>query len=160
MEKRSVTHATFRLERTYKASPTKVYRAFADADAKRKWFGGPPDWIEGEVSLDFRVGGYEINEGGPKGGPMHRFVCLYQDIIPNERFIYTYEMYLDAKRISVSLATMELRPSGTGTQLVLTEQGAFLDGFDDPKVREDGTRGLLELLAAAVDGEGAERRLA
>ena len=83
---------------------------------------------------------------------MSRFVCLYQDIIPNERFIYTYEMFHDAKRISVSLATMELRTEGAGTRLVLTEQGAFLDGFDDPKIREEGTKGLLEALAVAVDG--------
>ncbi|MGD9739550.1 MAG: SRPBCC family protein [Bauldia sp.] len=157
---RSVTHGTFKLERSYKAAPSKVYRAFADAEAKRKWFVGPPDWIEGEVSLDFRVGGYEINEGGPEGGPISRFVCLYQDIIPNERFIYTYEMFHDAKRISVSLATMELRPEGSGTRLVLTEQGAFLDGFDDPTVREEGTRGLLEQLAVALDEAPAERSLA
>lgn len=152
MQKRSVTHATFRLERSYRAAPAKVYRAFADAEAKRKWFGGPHSWVEGEVSLDFRIGGYEINEGGPAGGPMHRFVSLYQDIVPEERLIYTYEMYLDDKRISVSLATVELHPEGTGTRLVLTEQGAFLDGFDDPSVREEGTKGLLEQLAAAVDG--------
>ena len=32
----------------------------------------------------------------------------YQDIVPNERIIYSYDMHLDDKRISVSLATVEL----------------------------------------------------
>jgi len=33
-----------------------------------------------------------------------------------------------------------------GTKLVLTEQGAFLDGFDDAGGREKGTEGLLNFL--------------
>ena len=54
--------------------------------------------------------------------------------MPNERIIYGYDMHLDDKRISVSLATVEFKPAGKGTRLTFTEQGAFLDGFDDPKL--------------------------
>ncbi len=35
--------------------------------------------------------------------------------------------------------------------LILTEQGAFLDGFDKPELREHGTKGLLDQLGAALD---------
>ena len=59
--------------------------------------------------------------------------------MPNERIIYGYDMHLDDKRISVSLATVEFKPAGKGTRLTFTEQGAFLDGFDDPRLRERGT---------------------
>jgi uncharacterized protein YndB with AHSA1/START domain len=73
-------------------------------------------------------------------------VAIYHDIVPNERILYTYEMTLDGKRISVSVATIEFRPEGSGTRLKLTEQGVYLDGFDNPDVREKGTRDLLEAL--------------
>jgi hypothetical protein len=59
-------------------------------------------------------------------------------------------MHLDQTRISVSLATIELQPDGDGTRLVFTEQGAFLDGFDDPGLRERGTADLLDALGASL----------
>lgn len=148
--KRSVTHATFTLERVYPASPQRVFAAFADADKKRKWFKGPPEWGPDQHELDFRVGGRETSVGGPKEGPQHRMEARYWEIIPDERIIYTYDMHLDDRRISVSLATIELRPEGKGTRLVLTEAGAYLDGFDNPKVREEGTIGLLDQLGASL----------
>jgi len=144
---RKVTHATFKIERTFDSPPKTVFAAFSDPKAKEKWFVGPADWIQGEKRMDFRVGGREVDVGGPKGGPMSKFDSRYYDIVPNERIVYAYEMYLDDNRISVSVATIEFKPAGAGTRLVLTEQGAFLDGFDNPAVREEGTRGLLEALA-------------
>jgi hypothetical protein len=50
----------------------------------------------------------------------------------------------------VSLATFELKAAGTGTRLILTEQGAFLDGYDDAGSRERGTAGLLDALGASL----------
>ena len=44
---------------------------------------------------------------------MHRFDSLYYDIVPDERIVYSYEMHLDDKRISVSLATIEFAPPPT-----------------------------------------------
>jgi hypothetical protein len=35
--------------------------------------------------------------------------------------------------------------------VLFTEQGAFLDGVDSLKGREEGTRGLLEMLAKELD---------
>jgi uncharacterized protein YndB with AHSA1/START domain len=68
--------------------------------------------------------------------------------VPNERIVSTYDMHLDKARISVSLATVELKPEGKGTRLILTEQGVFLDGHDDAGSRERGTRDLLDNLEA------------
>jgi uncharacterized protein YndB with AHSA1/START domain len=147
----SVTHSTFSLERTYDASPARVFAAFADGEQKAQWFGGPEEWTQPVFEFDFRVGGRERNHGGPEGGPVHAFEAVYYDIVPDERIVYAYEMYLDGKRISVSLTTIELAPAGDGTRLTLTEQGAFLDEFDDPSLRERGTRDLLEALAAHVE---------
>jgi uncharacterized protein YndB with AHSA1/START domain len=103
--------------------------------------------------MDFRVGGKEVNAGGPKDGPIHVFNAVYQDIVPNERIVYSYDMLFGAVRISVSLATIELRPEGKGTRLVLAEQGAFLDRHDDPAAREHGTGELLDALGASLSAE-------
>lgn len=148
----TVTHATFVIERVYRASPERVFAAFSDQQIKDRWFGSPPGWVTTEVSMDFREGGREVNNGGPPEGPISKFYSTYYDIIPNERIVNAYEMYQDDTRISVSLATMELTPEGDGTRLTFTEQDAFLDGYDDAGSREDGTRWLFEQLAAVVEG--------
>src|SRR4051794_32800803 len=150
MTERSVTHTTFVIERTYAASPARVFAAFADHAIKRQWFAGPPEWGPDEGEMDFRVGGRETSRGGPPGGPVHAFDARYQDIIPNQRIIFSYDMHLNETRISVSLATVALEPAGSGTKLTFTEQGAFLDAFDDPGGRERGTEMLLDALGAAL----------
>jgi len=152
MTDRSSVHSTFVIERRYAARPTRVFQAFADPEIKKKWFGGPPDWNPGVSTFDFREGGNETDKGGgPPGGPTHDFDCRYYDIVEDQRIVYAYDMQLGDRRISVSLATVELRPDGDGTLLTLTEQGVYLDGHDDAGSREEGTRWLLGKLADVVE---------
>lgn len=82
---------------------------------------------------------------------MHKFDCCYQDIVPDQRIICSYDMHLDDARISVSLTTIEFKPEGTGTRQIFTEQGVFLDGTDSAATREQGTQGLLDNLGAALE---------
>ena len=56
MSERSAEHATFVIERTYPASSARVFNAFADAEAKARWFVGPDEFNQGPHELDFRVG--------------------------------------------------------------------------------------------------------
>jgi uncharacterized protein YndB with AHSA1/START domain len=147
---RSVVHATFTLKRRYKAAPARVFEAFADPAAKAKWFGAPGDGTQ-KASLDFRIGGREHSSGRIPNGPHYTFDALYEDIVPDARIIYTYQMTIDGRRISVSVATIELKPAGAGTELSLTEMGAFLDGLDNAAQREAGTRDLLDKLGAALE---------
>ena len=157
MSERSTEHATFVIDRTYPASPARVFNAFADPEAKTRWFVGPEDWSPDGHGIDFRVGGRERLSTGPPGGQPHTFDALYQDIVPDRRIVYTYEMHLDEVRISVSLATIELVPAGDGTRLAFTEQSVFLDGADYPAQREQGTRSLLDKLDAELQREPVKR---
>lgn len=149
---RSVTHATFVIQRTFDASPARVFAAFATPEAKIRWFGGPDEegWENNGLELDFRVGGRERLSGRLPDGIVHTYEALYRDIVDAERIVSTYEMYQDDARTSVSVATTELRPAGTGTTLVYTEQGAYLDGYDNPADREHGTRELFNALDASL----------
>jgi uncharacterized protein YndB with AHSA1/START domain len=78
------------------------------------------------------------------------FDATYYDVIPNERLVYAYVMHLDDRKISVSLATMQLKAEGGKTTLKVSEQGAFLDGYDDAGSREHGTGHLLDALGASL----------
>lgn len=154
MSERSTTHSTFVIERTYDASPGRVFESWADLAAKTQWFG-PPEKPEKSHSLDFRVGGREHLKIATADGPTYTFDALYQDIVPGARIVYTYDMHRDEDRISVSVATVEIEPADTGTRLTLTEQGVFLDGLDTPAEREHGTGVLMDTLGAHLQGPGA-----
>ena len=148
---RSVVHGAFHLERTYNATADQVFRALSDEAAKGRWFFGPQGWLLIERAMDFRVGGRERVRGGFEGGVTTTFDAIYHDIVPQERIVYTYEMHLDERKISVSLATLEIEPAGPGrTKLKVCEQGAFLDGYDDAGSRERGTGDLLDKLGASL----------
>ena len=148
---RSVTRGSFTITRHWKHAPARVFAAFATEEAKAKWFGGPGNWQKHERSFDFREGGREVLAGRHESGTVHRFDCIYRDIVAPAggeagRIIYSYVMDLDGRKISVSQATIEIMPEGTGTKLVLSEHGDFLDGYDDAGSREHGTNLLMDRL--------------
>ena len=148
---RSVTHASFTLERAYPAPPARVFAAWADPAVKSRWFaGGTGDGHQ----LDFRVGGREVASGGPDGGPVMTFETFYREIVPQERIVYTSTMSSGSEGITISLTTVEFKPAGDGTKLVLTEQGAFLDGHEEPAWRENGTADQLKALADVLENGG------
>jgi uncharacterized protein YndB with AHSA1/START domain len=141
---RSTTHSTFVIERTYDASPQRVFDAWADPAAKAQWFG-PPD--KREYTLDFRVGGRERLVVQAGDGSIFSLDSVYQDIVPGHRIIHAYDMHRDEVRISVSLATIEIEAHGEGSRMTLTEHGVYLDGHDTPEQREHGTNVMIEALA-------------
>jgi uncharacterized protein YndB with AHSA1/START domain len=85
-------------------------------------------------------------------GMVFALEAVYQDIVPGERIVYSYDMKMNDERISVSLATVQLEAAEGGTRLTFTEQGAYLDGLDTPEQREHGTGELLDALGRSVEG--------
>jgi uncharacterized protein YndB with AHSA1/START domain len=142
-DERSTTHSTFVIERTYDASPERVFHAWADPAAKAKWFG-PAE--KHDYSLEFRVGGREHMVVQAGDGSRFSFDSVYQDIVPGRRIIHAYDMHRDNARISVSLATVEIEAHGEGSRLTLTEYGVYLDGHDTPEQREHGTNAMMGAL--------------
>ncbi len=146
MIERNTLFSTFSLEREYAHSPARVFAAWADPEAKQRWFACHDDWKPRDYRLDFRAGGREHLVTVASDGVAHIYDAVYFDIVPNERVIYSYDMHLDDQRISVSLTTVEFKVSRKGTRLVFTEQGVFLDGQQIPADREGGTGSLLDNL--------------
>jgi uncharacterized protein YndB with AHSA1/START domain len=150
---RNIVHATFHIERAYDAPIDRVWRALTDENAKKKWFAGSPGrWELIERHMDVRVGGTERLKGRWEGGVVSTFDAVYHDVVENERLVYSYVMHLDDKKISVSLASLQLKAEAGKTTLMATEQGAFLDGYDDAGSREHGTGLLFDALGASLKG--------
>jgi uncharacterized protein YndB with AHSA1/START domain len=145
---RSALHDTFRIDRHFDAEPARVFRAFADPAAKAKWFGSPAHTRH--QAFDFSEGGRETMETVFGDGTRYGYAATYTDIVADERIVYTYEMTMNGQRISVSVATIELRAGAGGTDFKLTEQGVYLDGLDNSAQRRQGTEDLMDALAKSL----------
>jgi uncharacterized protein YndB with AHSA1/START domain len=153
MTDRSTAHATFTIERDLAYPPARVFAAFASQAAKARWFIGPEESARTDHALDFRDRGDEHLATRLPDGTLITFDATYRDIVPDERIIYAYDMHMGDRRISVSLACIELRPAGGGTHLTLREHGIFLDGLDQVADRERGTQELLDKLEASLTAD-------
>lgn len=154
MTDRSIDHANFTIERSFRATPEQVFRAFSDPAAKERWFVKADGWPIAEYSHDFRVGGRETGRFSQDGKTIYINDTVYLDIVENRRIISAYTMTQDDKRISASLATVDIRPDAQGSRIVFTEQVAFLDGLDKLEYRREGWEQLIEALAKEL-GEAA-----
>ena len=146
----TTTHGSFVIERTYSASPQRVYAAWADPAAKRAWFAEGEGWDIKSYELDFREGGSEKSKliflkGDETFGEKTVFGndTVFNEIVPNERIIFTYSMDRNGVRFSVSLATVEIRAASKGSRLILTENAVFFNGADGIQMREQGWQELL-----------------
>jgi uncharacterized protein YndB with AHSA1/START domain len=151
-----IVHSTFVVERTYPFSAARVFAAFSDPATKRRWFAEGEGWQIDEFTVDFRVGGRETSRFRFQGGPPMANDTVYHDIVPDERIVFAYAMTIGDKRISVSLASVELFAAGKGTRIVYTEQGQFFDGAEQPKQRELGCAELFGKLLEELE-RGNER---
>lgn len=143
MTENSVVHSTFSLERTYDRPVAQVFAAWADPVAKARWFSSP----DAQHQLDFRVGGREV-----VSGPVLTFESWYQEIVPDQRIIYTSTLSEGDTVATVSITTVEFTRVRGLTRLLLTESGAFLDSREQPSWREQGTSTWLNELGTELEG--------
>lgn len=156
MAERDLFFGSFTVERRYPARPERVFRAFADRETKQRWMGCEDVTDPVIERLDFHVGGREVSRGGPPGGPEHLFEGRYLDIIPDRRFVFAFVMHVGGRKLSASIASVEILPDGDGARLLFNEQGVYF-GEDGWAEREEGTAQGMDNLAAwlAVQTETA-----
>ena len=150
MAEPNVNHSTFVVERTYTQSPARVFASFAEAGRKRRWYAEGDHEIQ-EYDLDFRVGGeehfrYRFKEGHPIAGSEIDNKSTYQDIVPEQRIVFTQKMSLNGNPVSVAVITLEFLAAEEGTELVLTDLRTFIGWPDGAKMVEMGWNTLLDRL--------------
>src|SRR5260370_4363872 len=120
MEQQSEIQRTSVIERSYSATPERVFAAFSDPAKKRRWFVESDNHEVEHYEMDFRVGGKELARFRFKpGSPLKGLTCTndggYLDIVPDRRLVLASTMAIGEKRISASLTTFEFLPSKAGT---------------------------------------------
>jgi len=151
MEPQPVVHSTFVIQRSFTKPPQRVFAAFADPAKKRRWYAESENKDIDEFEADFRVGGtertrYRHKQDSRFAGVVFTGESIYQSIVPDRRIVSASTMAYGDHRFSAALITVELLPTGQGTDLVFTHQGAFFEGSDGPQMREAGWRALLDRL--------------
>lgn len=137
----------------------RVWACFAELDLRHRWFRipGPADGSTHE--LDFRVGGEEVTRGTFTALDRAEAIetrTRFHELAEPRRIVSSYELSVDRLR-SVSVLTIELGETATGTTVEFTEQYTFVDpttpnGEVERKEREGSTRLMLNGLKAVAEG--------
>ncbi|MEO5757773.1 MAG: SRPBCC family protein [Mesorhizobium sp.] len=146
----TVVHSTLVLERVYDASPARVFAAWSDPAALLRWGSPGEGWTSSFDHFEFEVGGTQVCRFGPRGGDSYVNETRYLDIVQAQRIVSAGDMTLGDKRLFVGLLTVEFIPEGRACRLVMTEQGAFLDGHDLPENHQAGWEQMLGNLGAEL----------
>lgn len=135
MEQKLATKPSLTLTRSYPVAPEKVWRAWTDAEAVKKWWGPGPGEPVSAAELDVRVGGrFRIVFGGPDG-KAHECAGVYKEVVPNRKLVFTWT-WPNTTPERESLVTIVFKSASWGTDLVFTHEQLF-----DEKVRDDHKQG-------------------
>jgi uncharacterized protein YndB with AHSA1/START domain len=150
MADQPIVHSTFVIERNYPQPPDRVFGAFAQPARKRRWYAEGDHEIQ-EFEMEFRTGGserfsYRFKEGHPIAGSAIANESTYQDIVPEKRIVSSTRMSLNGKPILVAVLTIEFLPTASGTDMVFTNQGTYIDWPEGPAMIEQGWRSLFNRL--------------
>ena len=129
------------LTRSYPVAPEKVWRAWTEPEAVKKWWGPVGNDPVSVAELDVRVGGrFRIVFGGP-GGRDHEVQGIYREVVPNRKLVFTWT-WPNSTPERASLVTIEFKTVGRGTELVFLHEGHY-----DETVRDNHKKGWSETFA-------------
>jgi uncharacterized protein YndB with AHSA1/START domain len=157
MNGRRVVHDTIVVERRFaNVRAATVFAAWADPAQRSQWDNPGEDFVVTDLAQDFRVGGRETSRFGPPGDPRYWSEGTFLDIVPNRRIISAGTMHDGEVATSVTLFTAEFHELGEHTQLILTDQSAFLGGVESPADRRSGWGTIVERLARFLENNVVE----
>ena len=112
-----------RIQRHYAHPVNALYAAWTDPDQMKRWMGPTDAFGDAEVTMDLRVGGHYRFVMHAPDGEVHRAGGVYREIAQDRKLVFTWAWESTPER--ESLVTVELAPSGEGTELLLTHQRFF-----------------------------------
>jgi len=141
---------TVRLHRVLRAPPSRVYRAFLDADALAKWL--PPNGFTCKVHhLEAKPGGtYKMSFANFSSGNSHSFGGKFRELVPNERIRHT-DTFDNPNLPGEMITTISLKKVLVGTELSVVQEG--IPAAIPPEACHLGWQESLALLALLVEAE-------
>jgi uncharacterized protein YndB with AHSA1/START domain len=127
------------LQRRFRASPERIFRAWTQPVALREWWC-PSGWIAGEIEIDLRIGGnYRIamSRAGAAGSEVS-VNGQFLEVKPPERLVYTWRWEGAFAEMPETLVTLELSGSDSETLLTLRH-----DNFVDLDARQQHRSGWM-----------------
>jgi uncharacterized protein YndB with AHSA1/START domain len=144
----AIAHATIVMERTYNASPARVFAAWESPEARARWSAPTPDITIKYEEADFREGGRDVVRCIEPGSADFVAHVHYLDIRRDRRLVFAEAVFNGSRRVSAALISVELSPAGAGTQLALTLQIASFDGSGMEAGYKEGWSAALDNLAS------------
>ncbi len=114
---------TLYMQRTFAAAPDRVFRAWIEPEAIKRWFG-PQGQKTVLAEVDLRVGGrYRFGVQSPDGS-VDYVSGTYREIQPPARLVFTWGWSNPGEPDpdETMLVTVEFRSHGAQTQVVLTQE--------------------------------------
>ena len=140
MEPRLAEKPSLTLTRSYPVAPEKVWRAWTDPEAIKRWFGPGPGEPVSAAELDVRVGGrFRIVFGGADG-KAHECAGVYREVVPNRKLVFTW-CWPNTTPERVSVVTIVFKDLSGKTELVFTHEQFF-----DESARDGHRRGWTAAL--------------
>jgi uncharacterized protein YndB with AHSA1/START domain len=126
------SETSLRIERSYDASPEEVFDAWTNPEVLRRWWAVHPQGTTPVAEVDLRPGGrYRLSMQGPDG-ERHTVQGEYHEVDRPNRLVYSWQWELDAGGLGpVSAVTVEFRPDGGRTTVVLSHEGLPDSGSRD-----------------------------
>lgn len=125
-----------------KASPERVYQAWTEPDAFRKWFGP-------RSGGSLEVARFDCTEGGGfdvtmvfSDGDRVQMTGQYRELDPPSKLVFTWQWTENASASEETLVTIDLVPSAAGTFLTLVHER-----FASTEARDQHQQGWGPLLA-------------
>lgn len=135
------------MERTYRASPARVFAAWSNIEARKRWGRPSPDVIIVYDRADFRVGGVDDSRCGTPDDLRFRAVVRYMEITQDRRIIFAEHVSESGVSRAASLITVDFEAEGASTRLTLTLQISSIDGPEMLEGYRQGWEPSLDNLA-------------
>jgi len=142
--------STIKLHRVIATSPSKIYRAFLEADAIASWL--PPYGFLCTVhELNATVGGnHRMSFRNFTTGDSHSFGGTYVELVPNEKLVYT-DKFDDPNMPGEMRVTVTLKAVSVGTEIHIEQSG--IPDMIPPEGCYLGWQDSLRKLALLVEPE-------
>ncbi len=142
----AATPIALKITRTFPAPREKVYHAWTEAEALKKWFAPSEKFVTRIPQLDVRVGGsYRVEM--ELEGKVHIVVGTYQQVKPPEKLVFTWKWETEPQH-GETVVTIELFDRGGKTEIVLTHERFPSDAARDE--HNKGWAGCLDRLGQYV----------